>query len=289
MDAAQIVTRMPGSRQISIGAVRSSFKRQQQRPQLPPAVFRRPNVCLEEGSVASYARVCGFSPSQGVPLTYPHILAFPLHMMLMLRPDFPFPAIGLVHLANTIQLHARLNPGDSLTLTAGAGRFIAHEKGQAFTIEVTAERNRRLVWQSTSTYLRRGVANLQGEPYRSLSSEPVLETVSSRLNMPADLGRRYAQVSGDANPIHTSRIGARILGFKRPIAHGMWTKARALAALLPAQPLTRAHVDVAFKTPAYLPASACLLARKVAGELWFEVRDGAAQLPHLRGLLGHAW
>jgi hypothetical protein len=286
MEIAQAVTRILGSAQISLGAVRSSFKRPQKTPRLPSCVLQRNGICLDHRELAAYARVCGFASGQGVPLTYPHILAFPLHMMLMLHADFPFPAIGLVHLANRITQHARLNAGDRLNITVKAGSFVAHEKGQAFTITAIAERDSRLVWQSTSTYLRRGVPNPQGDAYESLSNEPLLHTAFARVDLQACLGRRYAQVSGDANPIHTSRLGAKILGFKRPIAHGMWTKARALAAVLPQAPVSRAHVSVAFKTPAYLPGEISLYSAKDPGGLWFEARDGAGELPHLRGVLG---
>ena len=48
---------------------------------------------------------------------------------------------------------------------------------------------------------------------------------------PSDLGRRYGSVSGDLNPIHLSDPTAKLFGFPRAIAHGMWTKARCLAAL----------------------------------------------------------
>jgi acyl dehydratase len=54
---------------------------------------------------------------------------------------------------------------------------------------------------------------------------------------PADIGRRYGLVSGDMNPIHLSAPSAKLFGFRQAIAHGLWTKARALAAMLPRQPL----------------------------------------------------
>ena len=43
---------------------------------------------------AAYAAVCGFPDKDTVPLTYPHVLGFPLHLELMTDPAFPFPAIG---------------------------------------------------------------------------------------------------------------------------------------------------------------------------------------------------
>ena len=50
----------------------------------------------------AYAAVCGFPRKDTVPLPYPHLLAFPLHMAIMTDPAFPYPAIGTVHLENSI-------------------------------------------------------------------------------------------------------------------------------------------------------------------------------------------
>ena len=51
------------------------------------------------------------------------------------------------------------------------------------------------------------------------------------IDVPGDIGRRYAGVSGDPNPIHMYAVTARLFGFKSAIAHGMWSYARVLAAL----------------------------------------------------------
>jgi len=66
--------------------------------------------------VTSYAAVCGFPVKDVVPLTFPHVLAFPLHMAVMSSPDFPFPAIGTVHLANSITRHRPVEIGETLQL-----------------------------------------------------------------------------------------------------------------------------------------------------------------------------
>jgi hypothetical protein len=92
------------------------------------------------------------------------------------------------------------------------------------------------------------------------------------------VGPAYARVSGDHNPIHTSRLGARLFGFPRPIAHGMWTKARCLAALEGRLP-EAFTVDVAFKLPITLPSKAGF--RHSGGGLSvFNARNGK---PHLTG------
>jgi acyl dehydratase len=97
--------------------------------------------------------------------------------------------------------------------------------------------------------------------------------------MPASVGVRYAAVSGDHNPIHTSRLAARLLGFPRPIAHGMWSKARCLASLEGRLP-DAYTVDVAFKLPILLPARVGF----AASPAWtFALHDARSGRPHLVG------
>ena len=46
------------------------------------------------------------------------------------------------------------------------------------------------------------------------------------LPVPVDLGmgRRFARVSGDANPVHTTPLGARLFGFPGPFLQGLATR-----------------------------------------------------------------
>ncbi len=249
---------------------------------LPQRALQR-EVGLEAEAIGAYARLCGFAPEQGVPITAPHILAFPLQMRIMLGADFPYPAMGLVHLHNRIRQQARLNIGDRLTLTARAGRFLSHDKGQAFTLETTAVRDGATVWEGTSVYLRLGRPG-QGDPAPVLTGDEADRLVEAWM-VPADLGRRYARVSGDANPIHTSALGARLFGFRRAIAHGMWTKARAVAALSPQVPFDAAEVEAAFRAPLFLPGQAGLYVGPSGASRDFEVRDAKGARAHLRGRL----
>ncbi len=73
--------------------------------------------------------------------------------------------------------------------------------------------------------------------------------------MPGDIGRRYGAVSGDRNPIHLYPLSAKLFGFKRQIAHGMWSKARCLAELQNQLPEDAFTVDVQFKLPMFVPAT----------------------------------
>jgi acyl dehydratase len=209
--------------------------------------------------VRRYAAVCGFPVKDTAPLTFPHVLAFPLHMAVLSSPEFPFPAIGMVHLDNTITQHRPVAVGESLQLEVHASPLRPHPKGTAVDFLATASVRGAPVWESSSTYLRRGRPGEgvgDGIPSGDSSREGDHAVVPGRVTwrLPGDLGRRYAAVSGDHNPLHLHPLTARALGYRRPIAHGMWSLARCVAALENRLP-DAVTVEAAFKKPIPLPGT----------------------------------
>lgn len=283
----QIIDPPPSRTQLLLDGVRALRKPKLDGPPiLPTERLVRSAVALDAADIAAYGRACGFRSEQGVPLSYPHVLAFPLHLMLLTRPSFPYPASGMVHLANRIRQHQRLQEGQALRLEVYCERWVAHAKGQALSIATRAYSAGILVWESDSLYLRRDVKDPAGEPWHAalaLQEEGLLRT--QRWVLPADLGRRFARVSGDFTPIHTSLIGARLFGFRRAIAHGMWTLGRALAAQQPPGGLEQAEAHCDFKLPIFLPGQVALWNHPASGaRREFEVRNFAGDKPHMRGL-----
>lgn len=209
------------------------------------------SVTIRRDHLAAYDRVCGFPLTDTLPATYPHVLAFPLAMRLMTAADFPFPIVGLVHVANRIEVHQPLAV-EELRFSVRAENLRPHHRGQQFDVVAVASAADRPVWTGVSTYLRlvsRGnVSRGDGRRDRAAPPQP-----TATWRVPPRVGAEYAAVSGDRNPIHTSRLGARLFGFPRPIAHGMWTAARCLAALEPRLPATFT-VSVDFTRPIPLPA-----------------------------------
>ncbi|UZE31771.1 MaoC/PaaZ C-terminal domain-containing protein [Pseudomonas asplenii] len=284
----RIIDPVPSTAQLLWGGLRSLRKPKVEGvPRLPQERLVRPAVELRAADIERYARACGFRREHGVPMSFVHTLAFPLHLLLLTSPTFPWPASGMVHLANRIRQYRRLQPGQALRLQVHCERWVAHPKGQALLIVSQAHSDGSLVWESESLYLRRGVAAPVGDPWqadRALDEQALILT--QRWSLAADLGRRFAKVSGDHNPIHTSWPGARLFGFKRPIAHGMWTLGRALAAQQPPRPLDAAGLDCEFKLPMFLPGSATLWKTPACGtHQIFEVRTAAGDKPHMRGVL----
>ncbi|WP_081636246.1 MaoC/PaaZ C-terminal domain-containing protein [Pandoraea sp. SD6-2] len=272
------VTRPPSPLHLYLRALLSSRKPALAQS-LPPLAFGRRNVALDAAGIARYARLCGFTDAHGVPPTWPHLLAFPLHMLLMTDRAFPFAMLGMVHLANRVRTHAPLAVGDRLDLDVRCGPLYAHDKGQVFTVLTTARRAGEVVWSGESLYLRTGVRAPLGAPYRAeLSAGPSLVKTAT-WRVPGDLGRQYARVSGDYNPIHLWPITAKWFGFPRPIIHGMWSFARTLAAVLPADERCL-DLLVEFKTPLLLPGEATLWCDPHRSVV--ELRDAAGAVPHLR-------
>ena len=282
----------PAGTLLSLGrALATSFKRPGPVNALAPVSLTLPRVVLDAQHIARYAEVCGFeraSDAKQVPLTYPQMLTFPLVMHYMTSSACPWPAMGTVHLANAITQHAPLAAGDAVRVELHTGELLAHEKGQVFTLalRIVREASGECVWEATQTLLRMGVRAPVGRPFEAELGPDLLLSREAEFDAPADIGRRYAPVSGDYNPIHLWPFTAKLLGFRRAIAHGLWTQARALALLQPDGVLPQASLQTVFKRPLLLPARPTLWqAALPPRERVFEVRDAAGQVPHLRARL----
>ncbi len=253
---------------------------------LPDTEYVRGGVTVDPAHLAAYNRVCGFRLTDELPATYPHILAFPLQMALMTEPDFPFPLLGMVHVANRITQHRPVRLDERFTLRVRAENLRPHDKGTQF--DVVSELLPELdtadtpAWTDVSTYLRRGSGSGASTERRTELAPP---SPSAVWMVPGDLGRRYAQVSGDRNPIHLHRLTARAFGFRSAIAHGMWTKARCLAAFEGRLP-DAYTVDVRFQSPVFLPAKVAFTAWRTGEDGWsFELWHARKPKPHLRGTI----
>lgn len=238
------------------GALTSPFKRAGRPGAALPAdrlVVR--DVRIAPGPLASYSRICGFSESGTLPLTYPHVLGFPLAMRLMTGRSFPLPVVGLVHTWIEITRHRAPHPTEVLELTVYAHALVPHRRGTEVTMVTEARSGGELVWESRSGYLSRhstrgaSPAVESGPPTQPTAGLPA----AAEWRLPGDLGRRYGAASGDRNPIHLYPLTARLFGFPRAIAHGMWTVARCLAES--AEPGRISYVRADFRAPVLLPAT----------------------------------
>ncbi|WP_026284501.1 MaoC/PaaZ C-terminal domain-containing protein [Salinispora arenicola] len=270
-------------RRALLGALPGSGSRRAGRP--PAVELCVDGVGVDRARLAAYDRVCGFRLTDRLPATFPHVMGFPLALRLMTAPDFPIPLTGVVHVGNRITVHRPVDAAETLDFSAYATNLRPHERGRQIDMVLIGAVDGEEVWRGVSTYLSREHTSDAGERHdrggrHDRGERPPAPPASAFWRVGRRVGPAYAQVSGDHNPIHTSRLGARLVGFRRPIAHGMWSKARCLAALEPRLP-DAYTVDVAFKLPLPLPGTVAF-GGTPAGD--FALRDVRGR-PHLLGTL----
>ena len=245
---------------LGLGALTGVGKKPSPDARLPDVRLTSRAVRIDAGRVGAYGRVCGFggtgpwAAGRALPLTYPHILGFPLAARIMARRDFPLPLMGLVHTSIEITSHRPLTVDDRPELLVTADGLRPHRRGTEVVVVTEARVGGEPVWADRSTYLARHRvrdARLTGGESGGSGGRPEADEplpVVERWQLPAGLGRQHARVSGDYNPIHLSALTARPLGFPRAIAHGMWTVARCAAVS------SATGLSAQFRAPVMLPA-----------------------------------
>src|SRR5438309_5572356 len=199
----------------------------------------------------------------------------------------PFALPGLVHVANRIIQKRALRADERLTLRVSASDLRDHPRGRQFDMLTEASVDGGLVWTESSTYLRRdphpALPRERGRVNQhEFGRENAHSSPSAIWRVPRNIGRRYAAVSGDVNPIHLNPLAARLFGFRRAIPHGRWLKARSLAALEGRLPHALT-AEVEFKSPLLLPSTVGFASHPQDGDWTFAVAEARSGRPHLAG------
>ncbi len=235
--------------------------------------------------LARYRKVCGIEPRVSVPITWPHVLAFPLHLKVLTDKRFPLPLLGLVHLSNKITQYRSIGEWESLDLRVTLGEKKNTERGLEFDLITEARSAGQLVWQESSTTLFRHPQ--KDSAGKTRKQPPSLPSYSNNhtISVPESTGRQYAEVSGDRNPIHLYPFSAKLFGFPRAIAHGMWSKARVLGFLEQQAEWKQDSFTVTcdFKKPVFLPGQTQLNWQAAAKSLDFQLLNKSGDAPHLTG------
>jgi len=217
---------------------------------------------------------------------YLQVLTLPMQLQMMTNEPFPFKPMGLVHLANHIEVNYLPEQSAKLMLQTSFSGLTRHQKGWVFSVLSEGFVDGELAIAATSYYLsRQRHANVienadsmsslnvnEANPMNIVrpitqSKMPTIDDVqppfslSCDMNFPLGIGRQYARVSGDFNPIHLSRWTAKLMGFKQAIAHGMYSKALCISVVMKkemehgkgALAQTPMQFSTQFMQPIYLP------------------------------------
>ncbi|WP_168703927.1 MaoC family dehydratase [Gordonia paraffinivorans] len=249
---------------------------------LPDAHYRLDDLRVDPAALQAYCHATGQRFGETLPLTYPFVLQFPVVMKLITSDDFPFGAIGSVHLSNTIERFRPIAVSEPLSIVTHAENLREHRKGILVDVISEISVGSELVTRQTATFLKQQRTSLSDEPR---GPEPKAKTPPPPdAILSVDLGRirEYAAASGDRNPIHMANLTAKAFGFPRAIAHGMWSAAAAIANI-EAQLPGAVTYDVKFGKPILLPAKVNLYTRRIDDEGGFDIaiRDRKKGFPHL--------
>ncbi|WP_238599353.1 MaoC/PaaZ C-terminal domain-containing protein [Corynebacterium heidelbergense] len=243
----------------------------------PKTAYQVTGVKVDVSHLAAYTSSTGLRLNNELPLTYPYVLSFPIVMKVLTAKDFPFAAVGVVHLTNVIEQTRPLTVDDVVDFSVHAENLREHTKGLLIDLVTTVSVDGDVVWKQTSGFLSKGAklsssSTLGGKektdgrilPAAQLPADPT-PTSTVRVT-PADI-KVYANASGDKNPIHVSGVGAKAFGFPSVIAHGMWSAATMLA-VLEGQIPPAARFSVEFAKPVTLPGTVAVFTDGSAQKGW---------------------
>ncbi|HEX4923153.1 MAG TPA: MaoC/PaaZ C-terminal domain-containing protein, partial [Bdellovibrionales bacterium] len=200
--------------------------------------YRAPAVLVKREKIKEYAEATNdpnYIYKKDVPdkeLVAPPV--FPVTLVgdlfrEMLSDDTGVDLTRMVHGEQRIQIFSHLRPGDIVSPRGKITNIEAKSSGEVLTFEQYLYRDGELAVQITTTLFVRG-AKKEGEKSQTAAAKPQ-DTVAGKptftyqVQVKEDQPIRYANASGDNNPIHTDKEIAKAAGFPNVILHGLCTMA----------------------------------------------------------------
>ena len=205
--------------------------------------------------------------------------ALRMQAQLFTLKNQPFKALGIVHVRNRIEMSQWAGVNDTVTISCQFGQVWLHKRGYMFNVITRVDGwidgEAQQIMRIDGHYLARQTTTvdtgLEAYPQVEILSYADATAMQTQLPLPSDLGKVYAKISGDYNPIHLYPLTAKLFGLKRHIAHGMWTKAKVMSSTarhIWAEQISNGerpvfdhqlNIDVQFMQMIYLPAKIDIL------------------------------
>jgi hypothetical protein len=233
--------------------------------ELPKMKVSMTNITIDPDHLKRYINACGLKEKNTIPVLFPHVIASPLYMAMLSYRTFPFLLIGTLHLRNHIVQYRPISNNEVFDIIVELQQKRVVKQGLEFDFTIELNKKGEVLWESVSTMMKKGKF---GTDYTELPltdlMEPVPDDAAYReLYIPKNMGKKFARITSDYNPIHLSALAARLFGFKRDIVHGMWASAQALGVLPEDSEKLPIRVDLAFKGPIFLDSPSKLMLKKI--------------------------
>jgi acyl dehydratase len=266
-----MAARQPSAVRAGLRLVVEGLRRRGETP--PPASAPKRRVAVErEGIQVAPARLrdflaatrgeaIGTGPTDSLPPTVASLWETALALELLAVAGVGLPRGGLIHLESEVIPIRPMYASDRLRARVELDRVEAHRKGTVLVLrgrcwngagQLSQESVVKLLARSSTPSLEAGPRTREDDGSRETGWRTLTEFRAA-----ANLGRRYARVSGDYNPIHLWPWSARLLGFRRPILHGACIEAmvaHAIIAEVGGGPSALRRLQISFRAPLLLPA-----------------------------------
>ena len=220
--------------------------------QLPVLKLEQVRFQTDKKHLGKYLKACGISPGQSLPILYPFMVTFPLHMRILTHPVFPLKYVNMLQLRNHVIQHRSIGVDEIMDVSCEIINRRNVMKGLDFDLYTAFSSDGEILWENINTYFFPGSYGELSAALPRVSFEPVLEdSPAVSWTTPAKGGFRFALISGDYNGIHYIAPYARMFGFKRDFAHGQVSVLQCLQHLPEISVDNPLRIDVALKGPVY--------------------------------------
>lgn len=235
----------------------------------PPATYR-----VSADAIRKYAQATNDSNpavNSDNPVAspaFPCVVGIDQLNQVMYDPDLGVDMSMLVHARQEHLLHAPIRAGDVLQVTTVLEEVDLADTGHTFTVATSLVNQDSVVAaEARSVMFIRRTGTVKAPAVPAERHEPLFE---AQEEVAEDQAARYAEASGDHNPIHLDPVAAREAGFPNPILHGMCTMAFAARALVDnlagGDPTRVRRISVEFARPVFPGQSLVTRAWPAPGE-----------------------
>ncbi|MEB5476102.1 MaoC/PaaZ C-terminal domain-containing protein [Acinetobacter sp. ESL0695] len=264
--------------------LKASLKRKEQHSKIQKVKYVVDHFYIDAKNLVAYKKICGFENNSIIPAIYFSVLSQNLQLHMMINEALPIPILGLIHIENEIKQYCTLFANRQYKLSCTLSEVYGHARGTVLEFSTVVECEGKEVVTCSSRYLSRKFIAIEKLPQlnKSITLDECELRPVKEWYVKHNTGIKYAFSSGDFNPIHLHRWGAKAFGFSSTIAHGMWSKAKVLANL----DLPEAYeVFVQFKKPLYLSSFVELKNAQISNGVHFALQSISDQKTHLIGEL----
>jgi len=192
------------------------------------------DITIDPADIERYAAASGddnpryrVGPGQVASPVFPVVPGFPHMMAVAADPNLNVGnPLMIVHGEQEIVYHRPMQGGETLVFTSSLVKVEDKGKGAVYVVEVAAVTpdGEAVADQYATIFVRRGGSG-EARPSSPPAPPPVKGPVAARFTRHVDVGMpaRYAEASGDHNPIHLDEGVAVAVGLPGVINHGLGT------------------------------------------------------------------